>query len=142
MKLYKIIDEATKEAAVVDPVDPESVIAAVRQNDVKLTKILTTHHHWDHAGGNAKLSKSFTDLAIYGGDTRIEAINRKITHNDTFNIGSLSVKCLATPCHTRGHICYYITGGGEGEYPPSVFTGKNEICNNEKVSKYQIYQAL
>ncbi|XP_024872981.1 hydroxyacylglutathione hydrolase, mitochondrial isoform X4 [Temnothorax curvispinosus] len=122
--MYLIIDEATKEAAVVDPVDPEAVITAVRQNDVKLTKVLTTHHHWDHAGGNAKLSKSFTDLAIYGGDDRIEAINCKITHNDTFNIGNLSVKCLATPCHTRGHVCYYITGeGGEGEHPPSVFTG-------------------
>lgn len=122
MELCKIIDEATQEAAIVDPVDSEAVTAAVQQNDVKLTKVLTTHHHWDHAGGNAKLLKNFADLAIYGGDDRIEAINRKITHNDAFNIGNLSVKCLATPCHTRGHVCYYITG--EGEHPSSVFTGK------------------
>ncbi|GAB1863644.1 hydroxyacylglutathione hydrolase [Camponotus japonicus] len=118
--MYLIIDEATQEAAVVDPVDPETVAAAVQQNNVKLTKVLTTHHHWDHAGGNAKLLKSFNDLTVYGGDDRIEAINHKITHNDTFNIGNLSVKCLATPCHTRGHICYYVTGE---EHPPSVFTG-------------------
>ena len=59
---------------------------------------------------------------IYGGDDRVEAINRKIVHNDTFSIGNLSVKCLATPCHTRGHICYYVTG--EGQNSPSVFTGK------------------
>ncbi|KAL0101044.1 hypothetical protein PUN28_018716 [Cardiocondyla obscurior] len=123
--MYLIIDEATKEAAIVDPVDPDAVITAVEENNVKLTKVLTTHHHWDHAGGNAKLSKSFANLVIYGGDDRIEAINHKITHNDTFNIGNLSVKCLSTPCHTRGHICYYIAGGREGEreYPPSVFTG-------------------
>lgn len=104
-----------------DPVDPETVATAVQQNNVKLTKVLTTHHHWDHAGGNAKLLKSFTDLSVYGGDDRIEAINHKVTHNDTFNIGNLSVKCLATPCHTRGHICYYVTGE---EHPPTVFTGK------------------
>lgn len=104
-----------------DPVDPEAVATAVQQNNIKLTKVLTTHHHWDHAGGNAKLLKSFTDLSIYGGDDRIEAINHKVTHNDTFNIGNLSVKCLATPCHTRGHICYYVTGE---EHLPSVFTGK------------------
>lgn len=104
-----------------DPVDPETVATAVQQNNVKLTKVLTTHHHWDHAGGNAKLLKIFTDLSVYGGDDRIEAINHKVTHNDTFNIGNLSVKCLATPCHTRGHICYYVTGE---EHPPSVFTGK------------------
>ncbi|XP_011173222.1 hydroxyacylglutathione hydrolase, mitochondrial isoform X2 [Solenopsis invicta] len=121
--MYLIIDEATQEAAIVDPVDPEAVTAAVQQNDVKLTKVLTTHHHWDHAGGNAKLSKSFADIAIYGGDDRIEAINHKIMHSDTFNIGNLSIKCLATPCHTRGHICYYVTGGGGGEHPPAVFTG-------------------
>ncbi|XP_072743137.1 hydroxyacylglutathione hydrolase, mitochondrial isoform X3 [Anoplolepis gracilipes] len=118
--MYLIIDEATQEAAIVDPVDPETVATAVEQNNVKLTKVLTTHHHWDHAGGNAKLLKSFTNLSVYGGDDRIGAINHKITHNDTFNIGNLSVKCLATPCHTSGHICYYITGE---EHPPTVFTG-------------------
>ena len=26
-----------------------------------------------------------------------------------------------TPCHTTGHVCYYIPG--EGEKPPVVFTG-------------------
>lgn len=104
-----------------DPVDPEAVTTAVHENNIKLTKVLTTHHHWDHAGGNAKLLKNFPDLPVYGGDDRIEAINRKITHNDTFNIGNLSVKCLATPCHTRGHICYYVTAE---KHPPSVFTGK------------------
>ncbi|EFN78964.1 Hydroxyacylglutathione hydrolase, partial [Harpegnathos saltator] len=82
-------------------------------------KVLTTHHHWDHAGGNAKLLKIFADLMVYGGDDRIQAINQKVTHNDTFNIGNLSVKCLSTPCHTRGHICYYVTGG----HTPAVFTG-------------------
>jgi len=122
LEFYKIIDEATQEAAIVDPVNPEAVTAAVGQNNVKLTKVLTTHHHWDHAGGNAKLLKSFPNLMIYGGDDRIESINCKITHNDTISIGNLLVKCLATPCHTRGHVCYYITG--EGKHPPCVFTGK------------------
>nr|XP_012214754.1 PREDICTED: hydroxyacylglutathione hydrolase, mitochondrial-like isoform X3 [Linepithema humile] len=118
--MYLIIDEATQEAAIVDPVDPEAVTTAVQKNNIKLTKVLTTHHHWDHAGGNAKLLKNFPNLPVYGGDDRIEAINHKITHNDTFNIGNLSVKCLATPCHTRGHICYYVTAE---KHPPSVFTG-------------------
>lgn len=118
---FKIIDEATKEAAIVDPVDPETVVTAVRENDIKLTQVLTTHHHWDHAGGNAKLLASFPDLPVYGGDDRVQAITRKITHNDTLNIGNLSVKCLATPCHTKGHICYYVSGG---EDSPAVFTGK------------------
>ncbi|XP_012137800.1 hydroxyacylglutathione hydrolase, mitochondrial isoform X6 [Megachile rotundata] len=118
--MYLIIDEASQEAAIVDPVDPDSVVSAVQQNNVNLTKVLTTHHHWDHAGGNAKLCKKFNNLQVYGGDDRIEALTCKVKHDDTFNIGRLQVKCLATPCHTSGHICYYVTGDQD---PPSVFTG-------------------
>ncbi|XP_053971699.1 hydroxyacylglutathione hydrolase, mitochondrial isoform X3 [Hylaeus anthracinus] len=118
--MYLIIDEATQEAAIVDPVDPESVATAVKQNNINLTKVLTTHHHWDHAGGNAKLCKKFNNLEVYGGDDRIEALTHKVKHDDSFNIGGLKVKCLATPCHTIGHICYYIT---RDQDTPAVFTG-------------------
>lgn len=38
-------------------------------------------------------------------------------------VGSLSVKCLSTPCHTSGHICYYVTKPNSSE-PPAVFTGE------------------
>lgn len=43
---YQVIDDKTKEAAIVDPVEPEKVINAVKEENVKLTKVLTTHHHW------------------------------------------------------------------------------------------------
>lgn len=43
---YQIVDNETKEAAVVDPVEPEHVLAELKGKDIKLTKILTTHHHW------------------------------------------------------------------------------------------------
>ncbi len=43
----------------------------------------------------------------------------------SIQIGELHVKCLFTPCHTSGHICYYVTGQ-EGE-PPAVFTGVLQI---------------
>lgn len=118
--MYLIIDEKSKEAAIVDPVDPETVASAVKEHNVNLTKVLTTHYHWDHAGGNDKMVKKFENLKVYGGEDRVTALNCKVQHNDTFNIGSLNVRCLATPCHTTGHICYYVTGE---ENPPAVFTG-------------------
>ena len=34
-------------------------------------------------------------------------------------MGGLSVTALETPCHTRGHICYYV----EGPQSRAVFTG-------------------
>lgn len=122
--MYLIIDNKTREAAVVDPVDPDLVIKTVNDEKVTLNKVLTTHHHWDHAGGNEKLVKLWTtgELKVYGGDDRIGALNEKIGQDDSFNIGSLKVQCLSTPCHTTGHICYHVTTSEEAA-PGAVFTG-------------------
>ncbi|XP_034480444.1 hydroxyacylglutathione hydrolase, mitochondrial isoform X2 [Drosophila innubila] len=122
--MYLIVDNKTREAAVVDPVDPELVIKTVQAENLTLNKVLTTHHHWDHAGGNEKLVKLWTGgkLDVYGGDDRIGAMNHKVCQDDTFKIGDLNVRCLSTPCHTSGHICYHVTtssGTNEG----AVFTG-------------------
>lgn len=46
---YMIIDENSKEAAVVDPVEPEKLLQVARQYDVHLKLVLTTHHHWCYA---------------------------------------------------------------------------------------------
>lgn len=48
--MYLIICNQTKEAAIVDPVNPEAVLEAVKSENVTLKSVLTTHHHWDHAG--------------------------------------------------------------------------------------------
>lgn len=44
--MYLLIDKATSEAAVVDPVTPSNVINAAKELGVNITKVLTTHHHW------------------------------------------------------------------------------------------------
>lgn len=46
MCFFQISDENTKQAAVVDPVEPDTVLQAVKSEGVNLTKVLTTHHHW------------------------------------------------------------------------------------------------
>ncbi|XP_036164559.1 hydroxyacylglutathione hydrolase, mitochondrial isoform X2 [Myotis myotis] len=120
--MYLIIDDDTKEAAIVDPVQPQKVVEMAKKHGVKLTTVLTTHHHWDHAGGNEKLVKLEPGLKVYGGDDRIGALTHKVTHLSTLQVGSLNVKCLSTPCHTSGHICYLVSKPGSSE-PSAVFTG-------------------
>ncbi|KAL2101112.1 hypothetical protein ACEWY4_002873 [Coilia grayii] len=120
--MYLLIDEDTKEAAIVDPVEPVKVVEAVKKHGVKLKTVLTTHHHWDHAGGNEKMVKLVSGLTVYGGDDRVGALTKKVKHNNTFKVGSLNVTCLFTPCHTTGHICYFVTKDNSSE-PPAVFTG-------------------
>lgn len=44
--INRIIDESTKEAAAVDPVEPEKVLKAAQEHGVDIKLVLTTHHHW------------------------------------------------------------------------------------------------
>ncbi|KAI1285449.1 Hydroxyacylglutathione hydrolase, mitochondrial [Halotydeus destructor] len=120
--MYLLVDDATKEAAVVDPVEPAKVVAAVERLGLKLSTVLTTHHHWDHAGGNVELTKLVSGLQVVGGDDRIGALNRTVGHGDHLKLGQLSISCLATPCHTTGHICYFVKQEGSSQ-EPVVFTG-------------------
>ena len=117
---YLIKDKATNIAAVVDPVEPETVLSVIHGSGCTVNDVLTTHHHWDHAGGNEELSKKRPGMKFYGGDERIGALNAKVKHGDKFSIGKLNVTCFETPCHTTGHICYLVEGEG---VTPAVFTG-------------------
>ncbi|XP_050422627.1 hydroxyacylglutathione hydrolase, mitochondrial isoform X1 [Adelges cooleyi] len=120
--MYLLIDKTTGEAAIVDPVAPNTVWEAVKRENVKLTTILTTHHHWDHAGGNKELIDGNVGdpLTVIGGDDRIDGLTKMIDTSGTdLKIGLLDVKCLRTPCHTTGHVCYYVSTD-EGSV---VFTG-------------------
>ena len=82
----------------------------------------TTFFLRDHAGGNKKISELVSGLQILGGDDRIDALTRKVGHGDTLKVGNLDIKCLFTPCHTTGHICYYVTSSDDPGNK-AVFTG-------------------
>lgn len=123
--MYLLVDDSTKEAAAVDPVNASAMASAVADHGVTLKAILTTHHHYDHAHGNADMLSMFPDITVYGGDTRVQALTKAISHLEIIKLGNLTIECLATPCHTKGHICYYVTcnSGEPDETERAVFTG-------------------
>uniref|UniRef100_A0A8C0VU04 Hydroxyacylglutathione hydrolase, mitochondrial n=1 Tax=Cyanistes caeruleus TaxID=156563 RepID=A0A8C0VU04_CYACU len=88
--------------------------------DVVLRAILTTHHHWDHARGNEELAQLFPGLRVFGADERIGALTHKVTHGQELSVCGL--RCLFTPCHTSGHMCYFMW---EDDSPdaPALFSG-------------------
>ena len=50
--VYLIGDPVTRQAAVVDPAwDVERIVQAARQDDYTISKVLITHTHQDHTGG-------------------------------------------------------------------------------------------
>uniref|UniRef100_A0A8C5TVH3 Hydroxyacylglutathione hydrolase n=1 Tax=Malurus cyaneus samueli TaxID=2593467 RepID=A0A8C5TVH3_9PASS len=117
--MYLLIDQDTREAAIVDPVQPQKVTGGIRKDHLELTTALPMTIKWDHAGGNEKLVKMEPGLRVYGGDGRVGALTQKVSHLTALKVGSLNVKCLSTPCHTSGHICYYVTKPNSSE-PPAV----------------------
>ncbi|KAI3607931.1 hydroxyacylglutathione hydrolase [Moniliophthora roreri] len=118
---YLLIDEPSKKAAAVDPYDVKKVVEAADKLGVKLVANITTHHHFDHSGGN-KASR-FPDAPVYGGSDQIPALTKLVKDKDEFTIGdNIHVRCLATPCHTQDSICYHVTDPTD-KHPGGVFTG-------------------
>eukprot|EP00985_Skeletonema_marinoi_P022284 scaffold14178_cov97-Skeletonema_marinoi.AAC.2 len=60
--MYLIVDNETKQAAAVDPVDIDAIQKAAVDNGATINTILTTHNHWDHSGGNLKLVKAVSSI--------------------------------------------------------------------------------
>ncbi|CAN7002121.1 unnamed protein product [Brassica rapa subsp. trilocularis] len=145
---YLIIDESTGDAAVVDPVEPEKVIKSAEQHSANIKFVLTTHHHWDHAGGNEKMKQLVPGIKVYGGSLdKVKGCTDAVDNGDTLSLGqNINILALHTPwyvsfyfnfdligscypsdmfaacfSHTKGHISYYVTGK-DGE-TPAVFTG-------------------
>ncbi|XP_056358883.1 uncharacterized protein LOC130259031 isoform X2 [Oenanthe melanoleuca] len=112
--MYLVIEESTREAVAVDAAVPKRLLEIVRKEDVVLRAILTTHHHWDHARGNEELAQLLPGLRVFGADERIGALTHKF--------GAIRVRCLFTPCHTSGHMCYFMW---EDDSPdaPALFSG-------------------
>lgn len=53
---YLLIDEPTRKAAAVDPYDVAKVTEAAETHGVQIVAGITTHHHFDHSGGNKACS--------------------------------------------------------------------------------------
>lgn len=102
------------EAAAVDPAEPDKVLWAAVQNRTRLTMVLTTHRHWDHAGGNKSLLQQMPDLEIVAGSGEaVPGCTRPVQDGEELEFGDVTIKCLATPYHTSGHMCYLCTSGSD-----------------------------
>jgi hydroxyacylglutathione hydrolase len=118
---YLLIDEGTGKAAVIDVSgQPDVVLEAVARENVDAVMVLTTHKHWDHAGGNNKIKLSIPSIEILGSERdAVEGCTRFVTDGEEFTMSTIHVKCLLTPGHTMGHISYVVHHNGEY----AVFTG-------------------
>ena len=114
---YLIIDEATNEAAAVDAPEAGPVVARVDALGVNLTKVLSTHHHWDHSAANPELAQRY-QAPVFGHASdaeRIPGFSNGLEEGDRIKVGQLEAEVIFIPAHTRGHIAYV--------FPDAVFCG-------------------
>lgn len=137
---YLIIDEETKEAAIIDPgFESEKIINMVEKENCNLKYLMLTHAHFDHAF-EAHILKEKYNLQLIGHknvkdciehDEYNQSLNYKkeklnlpltdkdllLNDNEEFNVGNLKFKILYIGGHTVDSSCFY------NENEKIVFTG-------------------
>lgn len=121
---YLVSDSGSKDSVIIDPANPPEVLPVLKEQissgAINLKSIINTHHHHDHAGGNAETLKTYK-LPIIGGKD-CDQVTQTPAHNSTFSIGqNIKVRALHTPCHTQDSICYLFEDASTNER--AVFTG-------------------
>lgn len=127
---YLLVCPETKEAAIIDPSEPDPVLRAVEKNggrktstDLKVVAILATHHHHDHVGGNEEVATRLGITRVYGHKSdkaRIPRQSHFLEDGETFTLGSLLIRAIHIPGHTLGALAYVVT---REPNDPLVFTG-------------------
>jgi hydroxyacylglutathione hydrolase len=126
---YLVVCLETKRLAIVDASEAEPVARAIEalQGDMRapleVTAIWSTHHHWDHVGGNEELASRLGIEDIYGHASdagRLPGLSKPLEDGATFSHGKLAVRALHIPGHTTGAVAYVVT---REPNDPAVFTG-------------------
>jgi hydroxyacylglutathione hydrolase len=126
--VYLIGCPDAEEAAVVDPAwDSQEILRIARDSNLTVKHILLTHGHPDHSNALEPLLEA-TDAKCYIHADEVdymkevarsfgmstEFLNRRaeniqrVSDGDEIAVGKLSIKCLHTPGHTPGSLCFLV----------------------------------
>ena len=100
--------------ATIDTPEVAPINAALAEKGWRLTHILNTHHHFDHAGGNEALKREWgcTVVGAAIDAERIPGIDVEVADGELFAFGNASAQVLEVPGHTSGHIAFYFADEG------------------------------
>jgi hydroxyacylglutathione hydrolase len=118
---YLLVDAVTKHAAIVDCSEAAPVLAEVQRRGLRLEAILSTHHHFDHIGGNEEVARAVPGIRVLGSRadmTRVPALTDPLDDGEGFEVIGRRARALFIPAHTSGHLAYFFPDEG-----PDVFTG-------------------
>lgn len=120
---YLIVDNATKEAALIDPVDThvDRYLALIQSLGIQLKYALETHVHADHITASGQLRQLLGIQTAVSQQCGAESADVQLNDGDVLHLGQQSITVLATPGHTAGSVSFV--------WQNKVFTGDALLIN-------------
>jgi hydroxyacylglutathione hydrolase len=121
-----LVIAASGDAAIVDASEAAPVRDALRREGATARAIWSTHHHWDHVGGNEELAGELgLEVVGHASDRpRLPALTRAVEAGDVVRVGDVAARCIHIPGHTLGAVGYFVDDGSARV----VFTGDTLFC--------------
>lgn len=125
-------EQGNGDCVLVDASEVAPIEREIQHLGLRLRAILTTHHHWDHIGGNLHFASQAAQAAqsvqsgefpIYGHSSElgnIPGLNRPLEHGDRFEVAGLEFSVLHVRGHTQGGLVYCLK--------EACFTGDTLFC--------------
>lgn len=145
---YVVFDRETLDCAIVDPGmindhEEKAMTDFITRNNLRVTSIINTHLHIDHAVGNSFLSDKFKSPVLANradvplgermtAQAQMFGLNREfngvkvdkyLKDGDTVKIGTGTLKVLAVPGHSQGSIALYDEADGFVIVGDALFNG-------------------
>jgi hydroxyacylglutathione hydrolase len=111
--IYIVYDDQTREALLIDPAwEVNFLKEELKKNNLILTKILLTHGHWDHVKHIPDILKELP-VPVYISEKEVPSltptyITDTLSDNDIIKFSGYEIKCLHTPGHTPGGLCFHL----------------------------------
>lgn len=104
---FLIHDDDSAETTLIDVPDAAPILAELDRQGWTLTRVLITHHHWDHVDGLADLLHD-APAPVFGAAAdvhRLPPLDHAVSPGDRLPGGAV---VLDAPGHTLGHIAFHV----------------------------------
>lgn len=121
---YLVGDETSGKAVVVDPQrDISTYLAAAKENDVIIEKVILTHFHADYVSGHLELAKATGAEICFGEVAKAEFPIRNLTDGERIKLGDVMLEAWMTPGHTPESLSLLVYEHATDKSPFAVLTG-------------------
>ena len=128
---YILVDEASREAVIIDPVDEQLQrdLQVLRERGLKLVWAIETHAHADHITSAGLLAEHAGARTAAPEGCHIGTAAVQLGHGQELPFGQQRLRCLHTPGHTAGSMSFYWETAGPNGPERHVFTGDTLLIN-------------